>query len=379
MAAAPLSRLIYASRAAVPFGRGDLAGLVRRARAANHGCGITGVLVHDDDRFLQVLEGPAPQVARLTARIAADPRHTDFDVLSDQTGIRRAFSGWDMQLALRGPGGPAEVLGPTHPPGGLFVALHGASDRLPALLSALAAEARSGADRIFAEDAALPGQLLARLAAGMRAVPDAARLDALIGGAAAGAHAAAARIEAAAGALGRMWRDDRCSGADLAAGLAILQGALRRLNLGRAAAPARPGAEAGHVSVALTPGEPHLIGALLKADLLRAAGWHVTLHLPATPRALAETVARLRPDGLIVASSRALPRAEALPRMADAIGAARRAAGRSRFFVAAGGLDFAQGVPAAAVGADIVLRAASDVAGLLAGFARPGAAARCPG
>jgi hypothetical protein len=360
-AAGRLSRLIYASTAREPLDGRGLARLVRHARAANRAAGVTGVLVYDAGRFLQVLEGPAPTVAALATRIAADPRHVDFDVISEQTGIRRGFAGWDMQLALRGRGGPAEVLHPLHPPGALFGALHGAEDRLPALLSALAFRGRGDAGRLGEEDAALCGAAMARFILARRALPEAARLDALAGGAAAGIEAAARRIEAAAEALGRMWRADLCSGVDLAAGLACLQGALRRR---RRVCP--NGAEPGHVAVAATPGEPHILGALIKADLLRARGWHVTLHLPGSATALADTVAALRPDGLVIGSSRAQPRTDRLGQMAMAIAEVRRAMGARRFFVAAGGLDFARGLPAAAVGADMACRAASDIVRLLA-------------
>jgi methanogenic corrinoid protein MtbC1 len=369
-AAPDLARLIYTSRATVPLDGSDLAELVRRARAANHQRGVTGVLVHDADRFLQVIEGPGPAVAALALRIREDARHEDIDVISEQQGVKRAFAGWDMQLALRHRGGTAEGLHPLHPPGALFAALHGSEDRLPALLTALA---RSGARNVLAGDANLPGHAMARLVLNALAPSEAARLDALVGGASAGIEAVARRIEAAVAALGRMWREDRCTGLELAAGLASLQGALRRRRANDRCNAARvhPAAELGHVAVAAAPGEPHILGAVLKADLLRAHGWHVTVHFPSSGAALGAALAETRPDGLVVASSRVQPRGDRMAAMREAIAAARRAANKRRFFVVVGGLDFARGLPAPSVGADLACRTAADVARLVSGFARP--------
>lgn len=64
--------------------------------------GITGLLVSDGYRFVQVLEGPHASVEAAFVRIALDPRHRDIDVLSDADVLEREFGGWSMADRRRG-------------------------------------------------------------------------------------------------------------------------------------------------------------------------------------------------------------------------------------------------------------------------------------
>ncbi|HMO49300.1 MAG TPA: BLUF domain-containing protein [Rubrivivax sp.] len=91
-----LVRLLYASRAAVPVKAEELAAILRQCRAHNPPQGITGVLCCSDDMFLQVLEGGRSAVNRLYARIAADARHRDVELLDYQQIGERHFAGWAM-------------------------------------------------------------------------------------------------------------------------------------------------------------------------------------------------------------------------------------------------------------------------------------------
>ena len=92
-----LVRLLYASRAAAPIAPEDLSAILRQAKANNPAHGITGVLCCcSDGMFLQVLEGGRTAVNRLYARIVADPRHEQVELLSYQQIGERHFSGWAM-------------------------------------------------------------------------------------------------------------------------------------------------------------------------------------------------------------------------------------------------------------------------------------------
>lgn len=94
-----LIRLIYTSRAAVPFDRAALAELARRADAANRDVGITGVLVYASGSFAQVLEGEGDAVHHLYESIKPDPRHWDVRLHWDEPVHSRRFSAWNMGLA----------------------------------------------------------------------------------------------------------------------------------------------------------------------------------------------------------------------------------------------------------------------------------------
>ncbi|GAC1440186.1 MAG: BLUF domain-containing protein [Mycobacteriales bacterium] len=88
--------VVYASRALQPFGDDDLVELLHSARARNHGCGVTGMLVYAAGSFLQLIEGDDDAVEKIWDRIRMDPRHTDLRVLRDGVALRRQFGEWSM-------------------------------------------------------------------------------------------------------------------------------------------------------------------------------------------------------------------------------------------------------------------------------------------
>lgn len=93
-----LSVLIYQSSANEAFTAEQLRRLASRSSEANASAGITGVLLFDGRRFLQVLEGPEPEVQALFQRLLADPRHRDVQTVLHTGATQRSFSGWSMRL-----------------------------------------------------------------------------------------------------------------------------------------------------------------------------------------------------------------------------------------------------------------------------------------
>ena len=81
--AAPLTSLVYRSRAVAPFDEAGLQNLLASAQRRNREAAVTGMLIYDDGRFIQWLEGPAEGVARVWQVTRADSRHTDIEVLGD--------------------------------------------------------------------------------------------------------------------------------------------------------------------------------------------------------------------------------------------------------------------------------------------------------
>lgn len=88
--------LAYASSSAYDFTDGDLITLLMNSRANNRRAGITGLLLHDKGRFIQILEGESDVVRDRYTRIAADPRHRDISILLEQDGPDRKFPKWTM-------------------------------------------------------------------------------------------------------------------------------------------------------------------------------------------------------------------------------------------------------------------------------------------
>jgi hypothetical protein len=91
-----LVRLLYASRAVPALDPEELHAILRKARAENPALGITGALCYSQGIFMQVLEGGRAAVNRLYARIVADPRHTQVELLSYGEIAERRFAGWSM-------------------------------------------------------------------------------------------------------------------------------------------------------------------------------------------------------------------------------------------------------------------------------------------
>jgi hypothetical protein len=91
-----LLRLIYTSRASVPFDETGLAKLLEKSRSNNYHTGITGVLSFGNGFFLQVLEGPERELITVYAKILADARHRDCEILDLNLTRERMFSNWTM-------------------------------------------------------------------------------------------------------------------------------------------------------------------------------------------------------------------------------------------------------------------------------------------
>lgn len=91
-----LVRLLYASRAAEPVTPELVDSVLAQCRAHNPSLGITGILCHGGDVFMQVLEGGRTAVNSLYAEIVRDPRHRDIAVLHFEEVTERRFAGWTM-------------------------------------------------------------------------------------------------------------------------------------------------------------------------------------------------------------------------------------------------------------------------------------------
>jgi hypothetical protein len=72
-----MRQLLYVSNAARDIAPRALDAILSASRANNVLLGITGLLLHIDGGFLQILEGDERAVRELYARIAADRRHRE--------------------------------------------------------------------------------------------------------------------------------------------------------------------------------------------------------------------------------------------------------------------------------------------------------------
>jgi hypothetical protein len=89
-------RLIYTSCGQGSISDDDVASIYAASHRNNGIDGVTGILLVENRRFLQLLEGPAESVDLTFARIRADERHRNIVVLDEQCQAERVFADWAM-------------------------------------------------------------------------------------------------------------------------------------------------------------------------------------------------------------------------------------------------------------------------------------------
>lgn len=304
--------IFYRSKAVKPPTPTELEAIVSEAQARNSRLGITGMLLYENGRYVQTLEGPPIELDQIWASVRQDSRHTEIEVLSEHLAPGRLFSGWHMQLFDRNKRGSRQSTGNAE---------------------ALAREIPIVAAFALATDHAAIETIVRRMTvAGCPA-------DTLVQD----------LIEPAARALGDAWLTDECTDLDLSLGLATL----RRGSMGVFGhkAPIRP---TGHSILLVTaPEEPHLLGSTLLADLFFEAGWHTELAFPTNTAELVREILSAKVDAIDIALSDAMPRHDRIDALRKLIADCRAALPDRHLIVSVGGRAFADGpFTADMVGAD---------------------------
>ena len=93
-----LKTLTYTSLARLDLTASDLADIHATARRLNALDGVTGLLIFNGRRFLQVIEGAESAIDDLVARLRADDRHSAFEIRDERYVEERAFPDWSMEL-----------------------------------------------------------------------------------------------------------------------------------------------------------------------------------------------------------------------------------------------------------------------------------------
>ncbi len=92
-----MRRLIYTSRVAPDLDRAELFRLLYQARVANESRGLSGVLLHAQGLFYQVLEGQTWKLFATFEKIRQDPRHRNVEVLWERSIPEPTFPKWPMR------------------------------------------------------------------------------------------------------------------------------------------------------------------------------------------------------------------------------------------------------------------------------------------
>jgi methanogenic corrinoid protein MtbC1 len=318
----PLLTLTYRSRATAPMTASTLNQLGAAAAARNRVEGVTGIVVYDEQRFYQWIEGPPSAVGRVWNSICRDPRHTDIEALSMHSAAFRLFGQWDLKVSTS-----RQDLFALQPPAPTTV--DATAERLAMMT--------------ISSDGDAARALLRESFEQMRSLKDVTeRL-----------------VEPAARALGDLWSDDGCDEYEMTLGLCRLQSYMRDLSAGsQPAMVAHPLV----VLVAPLPGELHMLGASLGAEAVWQAGWETQVRFPTSADALAKIVATNWFDAVDLSLSPALSREHRLPNMEQIIASMRRASQNPALVVVTGGRAFFERSAASAdVGADASHGSATNV------------------
>jgi len=90
-----LVRLLYVSRC-ISNSTEIVESILSQSRLRNPSLGITGILCHSGNIFLQAIEGGRAAVSELYNHISRDARHTDVVLLHYEEITERRFGGWTM-------------------------------------------------------------------------------------------------------------------------------------------------------------------------------------------------------------------------------------------------------------------------------------------
>ena len=87
---------VYVSSAVKLMPSEELLELLKQCRSNNAKLGLSGILLHKDGNFMQVLEGPELSVQSLLQKIYRDPRHSGVLPLTEGFSKQRQFPDWTM-------------------------------------------------------------------------------------------------------------------------------------------------------------------------------------------------------------------------------------------------------------------------------------------
>jgi len=91
-----LIHLVYLSVSSAILSEEELDIFLSEIRKNNQKLGVTGLLLYNDEFFIQVIEGTRDTIHNLFNVIKTDPRHSNIVKLLDEPIASRAFPDWSM-------------------------------------------------------------------------------------------------------------------------------------------------------------------------------------------------------------------------------------------------------------------------------------------
>lgn len=94
-----LVSMTYVSRANPDMSAKEFSDILQQAQENNAANAITGMLIFNNNYFLQTIEGSRAQINRLLHSLIADQRHHDLQLLETRELKCREWSRWSMNYA----------------------------------------------------------------------------------------------------------------------------------------------------------------------------------------------------------------------------------------------------------------------------------------
>lgn len=91
-----LIHIVYVSFSSKEMSEDEIIELLSEIRVKNEKQNVTGLLLHNNESFIQVIEGERNTINRLFEKIKSDPRHDNIVKLLDEPIHSRAFPDWSM-------------------------------------------------------------------------------------------------------------------------------------------------------------------------------------------------------------------------------------------------------------------------------------------
>lgn len=88
--------LIYVSKAAKNVDYDEILNILTHSWKYNHNSYISGMLIHDNNHFMQIIQGPIATIDKLYARISKDQRHSKVQLIGEELLHTRNCTGWGI-------------------------------------------------------------------------------------------------------------------------------------------------------------------------------------------------------------------------------------------------------------------------------------------
>jgi hypothetical protein len=97
-----LYRMVYTSARYEFSDEASVQQILESSRRNNPAIRVTGILVHTEDRFIQILEGTLPNITALYDKISKDKRHGGSMIRYCEPTNERLFGDWHMEEKAAG-------------------------------------------------------------------------------------------------------------------------------------------------------------------------------------------------------------------------------------------------------------------------------------